>query len=201
MGIFDKVVAAVTPLESDEERRGAREKARAAAGSNDWLSLILQHHVQIEAAFDAVRASHDAASAQSALKELATVLTGHSNAEESVIYPALAMIGEKSDASAGYTEQAAAKMQAAELETLDPLSQDFADKLAHLRGAVLHHMYEEESQRFLELKQKAPQADQERLTQRFREEFERYVGSDASWRSVSASTRAGDLRTLPGASH
>jgi hemerythrin superfamily protein len=199
--MFDKVVAAVTPLESDEERRAARDKARAAAGSNDWLSLILQHHVRIEAAFDAVRASHDAASAQSALKELATVLTGHSNAEESVIYPALAMIGEKSDASAGYTEQAAAKTQAAELETLDPSSQDFADKLAHLRGAVLHHMYEEESERFLELKQKASQADQVRLTQRFREEFERYVGGDAGWGSVSASTRAADLRPVPGAAH
>ena len=201
MSMLDKVVAAVTPMESDEKRREARNKARAAAGTSDWLSMILQHHDQIEIAFDTAKAAHDPASARTALKELALILTGHSNAEEAVIYPALAWCGEKGSASMGYTEQAAAKTQAGELEYLDPLSQEFADKLEHLRGAVLHHMYEEENSRFIELKEKMPEAEQGRLTQRFREEFERYVGTDSSWRSASASTRAADLRPAPGAAH
>lgn len=190
MSMLDKVVAAVTPMESDEKRREARNKARAAAGTSDWLSMILQHHDHIDIAFDTVKAAHDPASVRAALKELALILTGHSNAEESVIYPALAWCGEKGSASMGYTEQAAAKTQAGELEYLDPMSQEFAEKLEHLRGAVLHHMYEEESSRFIELKQKMPAAQQTQLTQRFREEFERYIGNDASWSGAStAGTR------------
>jgi hypothetical protein len=38
MSLIDKVVAAVTPPESEGKRREARAKARAAAGQNDWLA-------------------------------------------------------------------------------------------------------------------------------------------------------------------
>lgn len=209
MSMLDKVVAAVTPMESDEKRREARNRARAAAGTSDWLAIILQHHDQIEIAFDTAKAARDPVSARAALKELALILTGHSNAEESVIYPALAWCGEKGSASMGYTEQSAAKTQAGELEYLDPMSQEFAEKLEHLRGAVLHHMYEEESSRFIELKQKMPEAQQAHLTQRFREEFERYVGTDASWSGAprtgssasTATSAAAGLRPAPGSAH
>jgi hemerythrin superfamily protein len=178
MSILDKVVAAVTPPESDEKRRAARQKARAMAGQNDWLALVLQHHEQIEGAFAALQATGDLHTRLAAHKELALLLTGHSNAEESVIYPALVHIGQKSDAMSGYAEQAGAKANLGELEYLDPMSQDYIDKLEHIRGAVVHHMYEEESDRFPELKQQLAAQDQERLTRRFKEEFERYLGSD-----------------------
>ena len=49
MSLIDRVVAAVTPPESQQKRAAARAKARAAAGENDWLAMILQHHGQIEA--------------------------------------------------------------------------------------------------------------------------------------------------------
>jgi hypothetical protein len=121
---------------------------------------------------------------------LALLLTGHANAEEAVIYPALVRFGHKSHAMSGYTEQAGAKANLGELEYLDPMSKDFMDKLEHIRGAVAHHMYEEESDRFLDLKQ-LPAADQMRLTQRFKEEFERYMGTDY----VSDLVSAGHART------
>jgi hemerythrin HHE cation binding domain-containing protein len=175
MSMLDKVVAAVTPPETEAKRREAREKARTLAGENDWLALILQHHEQIEGAFAALCATQDLSSRIAAQKELAVLLTAHSNAEESVIYPALVYFGHKSHAMTGYTEQAGAKANMGELEYLDPMSQDYLDKLAHVRGAVLHHMYEEESDRFLDLK-KEPAADQDRLTARFKEEFERNMG-------------------------
>ena len=44
MSIIDKVVAAVTPPESEEARAKARAKAEAAARPGDWLSQILDHH-------------------------------------------------------------------------------------------------------------------------------------------------------------
>jgi len=85
------------------------------------------------------------------------LLTGHANAEEAVIYPALVHFGHKSHAMTGYTEQAGAKANLGELEYLDPMGQDYLDKLEHIRGAVVHHMYEEESDRFLDLKLRLPE--------------------------------------------
>ena len=48
------------------------------------------------------------------------------------------------------------------------------DKLKHIEGAVLTHIYEEESSWFLRLKEKGEKQGQ--ITQRFKEEFERYCG-------------------------
>jgi hemerythrin superfamily protein len=189
MSLIDKVVAAVTPPESEEKRRAARAKARAAAGQNDWLAQVLDHHEQIETLFGEVRIAPDTTSRQQALKELALVLTGHANAEEAVIYPALVHFDHKVHGMAGYTEQAGAKANLGELEYLDPMSSEFLDKLEHIRGAVAHHMYEEESDRFLDLKQLSA-GNQARLTARYMEEFDRYVDSgDESQLEVGTSRR------------
>jgi hypothetical protein len=54
MSVIDKVIAAVTPPESEKDRAEAREKALACAQPGDWLSLILEHHLELEAALAAV---------------------------------------------------------------------------------------------------------------------------------------------------
>lgn len=197
MSFVDKVVAAVTPPESAQARLQARAKARAAAGPNDWLALVLDHHVAIEDAFAAVKSASDAEARTGALKSLALILTGHSNAEEAVIYPALVRFGHKSHAMSGYTEQAGAKANMGELEYLDPVSTEFLDKLEHIRGAVAHHVYEEESDRFLDLKE-LPIEDQDRLTRRYREEFDRYMGNKAAPR-LDAVREPGIADTSPAA--
>lgn len=179
MSVLDKVMAAVTPIESDEERLQARIKARSVAGSSGWFAMVLAHHVEIEGAFDAVEMATNAASQRAAQKQLATVLTGHSNAEESVLYPALTQLGETAHATKAYTEQSATKVNLAELDSLEPMSQEYLDKLEHIRGAVTHHMYEEESEWFPELKEKADAATHSRLSRRYREEIERYLGAEA----------------------
>jgi hypothetical protein len=178
MSLIDKVVAAVTPPESDEARREARAKAQKAGASSPWLAQVLEHHMQIEDAFLAIKSATDAAARRRAEKALAGILTAHSIAEESVLYPALALHGEKSHATAAYTEQSAAKIQMAALEDLDPMSQDYMDKLEHIRGAVAHHVYEEEGTWFLELCQ-IP-GIQQTLEARYMREFERYFGGSPS---------------------
>jgi hypothetical protein len=179
MSMLEKVVAAVTPAESGTARLEARAQARTSAKPGDWLSLVLGHHTLIEDAFAAVRGAPAAPARHTALKSLALILTGHSNAEESVIYPALARAGHRSHATAGYEEQAEAKVNMGELENLHPAHQEFLDKLEHIRGAVVHHMYEEEHDRFLDLKS-LPAGEQEQLTRRYKEEFERYMGDEAT---------------------
>jgi hypothetical protein len=196
MSILDKVVAAVTPPESEESRRKARAKARAAAGTGDWLAQILDHHEEIEAAFAAVRAAENATLRRTAQAELSVLLNAHANAEEAVIYPALVHFGHKMHGTAGYTEQAGAKANLGELEYLDPMSQDFLDKLEHIRGAVAHHVYEEENDRFLDLT-KIPPAEQVRLTQRYAEEFTRFRGDEPEEPGRSNELRAANLSRSP----
>jgi hypothetical protein len=175
MSFIDKVMAAVTPPETEEARRKARAKALAVAGDNDWLALILSHHMQIESAFDAVKAALDVQARRTAEMELAVLLNAHANAEEAVIYPALIHFGHKTHGTMGYTEQAGAKANLGELDYLDPMGREYMDKLEHVRSAVAHHMYEEENDRFLDLKKLSP-AEQTRMTMRYEEEFERFMG-------------------------
>ncbi|MBA4091004.1 MAG: hypothetical protein C0494_10465 [Sphingobium sp.] len=179
MSIIDRFIAAVTPPESEEARLEARTKATKAAMPGDWLDQILQHHMDLEDAFADVKAASDTASRTAATKLLGVLLTGHAIAEEAVIYPALAEGGEKAHAGIGYDEQAMVKVQMALLEKLEPMSKDFLDKLEHIQGAVQHHMYAEEGNWFLDLKESTPAADQTLMTQRYGEEYARYVGADA----------------------
>jgi hypothetical protein len=44
---------------------------------------------------------------------------------------------------------------------------------------VAHHVYEEENNWFLDLKTKTPSADQGKLTQRYQEQFSRYMGDQS----------------------
>lgn len=176
MSIIDKALGALTPPESEEARAEATRKARAATQGADWLSMALDHHDQIRAAFEACRSATLPQERVAQMQRLALVLNGHALAEEVVLYPAMAKSGEKGHAGLAYTEQTTAKMQMAELERIDPATDAWVDKLEHIRGAVLHHIFEEEGAWFLELKQDYD--DQAFLTRRFHEEFERYAASE-----------------------
>ncbi|PHQ64148.1 MAG: hypothetical protein COC10_02505 [Sphingobium sp.] len=179
MSTLDKIIAAVTPPESEEARVKARADAEAIARPGDWLSHILDHHRQIEALFAAVKSATTADARVDAQQRLALILTGHSIAEEAAIYPALAADKQVGHAELAYQEQSAAKMEMGLLERLDPMSQDYLDKLEHIRGAVAHHVYSEEGTWFPELAKDVSPDDQARITQRYKEEFQRYCGSPA----------------------
>ena len=175
MSFLDKIMSTVMPPESEEDRAEARAKAERLSHGHGWLAMALDHHRQIESAFARARSGIDAAARKQALKELTLVLVGHAQAEETVLYPALVEHGEKAHASLAYEEQQATKVQMHELEHLEPMSHEWQDKFEHIRGAVLHHMYEEEGTWFVELAEKAA-VESDVLTARFSEEFERYAG-------------------------
>ena len=177
MGVLDKVIAAVTPEASDEDRAEARGKARALSTGDDWLGTVIDHHEAIEVAFDAVKSAKTANAQRQAQQELATLLTGHSIAEEAVLYPAMALGDQEGHSAEAYTEQSAAKVQTAALDDLVPLSKDYFDKLEHLRAAVAHHVFEEESEWFPTLFDEGDAARQVKLTTQYQEQFQRYMGA------------------------
>jgi hypothetical protein len=190
MSILDKAVAAITPPVSDEKRAEAHAKARAAADPGDWLSQVLDHHEAIDQAFADTKAATTAEARRKAQKRLGTLLTGHSMAEEAVIYPGLAQAGKQGHANTAYTEQAAAKQQMAALEVMDPMSEDYLDKLGHLEGAVKTHVYQEESDWFIDMKRDAPADAQAHATARYKEEAGRYFDGGSSVGGVAGETRS-----------
>ena len=185
MSMLDRAIAAISPPVTDEKCAEAHAKAREAAEPGDWLSLVLDHHEGIDAAFAAVKAASTVEDRRKAEKMLGTLLTGHSMAEEAVIYPALAQTGEQGHANTAYSEQAAAKMQMAALELMDAMSQDYIDKLGHLEGAVKTHVLQEESDWFLAMKKDALADAQSRATARYREEYARYIDGEATQHSAA----------------
>lgn len=179
MSFLDRIVAAITPLESDEERARARSEAEALAGGTGWLALALEHHRRIEGCFELARNAATAAERQAACRDLAHVLVGHASAEELVLYPAMTEHGEKGHATLAYEEQAMTKVQMAALEKLDPMGDEWREKLEHIRGAVLHHIYTEEHTWFPQLRAAVDPSEDAMLTARFTEEFEKYTRGDA----------------------
>lgn len=180
MSLLEKVVSAVKSGESQEQRQAARSRAESAAGLGDWLSLVLEHHRYIEAAFVVLEAADDASERHRAHRRLATLLIGHANAEETVLYPALMAADEKVHASRAFAEEATIRTTLSMLESIPSMTRGYRQELGQLRHLVVHHMYEEESTWFMELKAKLTGADQIRLSQRYEQEFYRYFGDARS---------------------
>jgi hypothetical protein len=176
MSFLDKIVATLAPPESDEDRATAHREAKELAAGNDWLARALSHHEQIEASFAKALNSSLESEASKAVKELSVLLIAHSIAEEVALYPVLVMEGHKAHATEAYQEQQMTKVQMAELERLVPLSQEWRDKLEHIRGAVLHHIYREESTWFPEMIRESDPAELAMIDARFSEEFDRSMG-------------------------
>jgi hypothetical protein len=147
----------------------ARAAALAAATPGDWLSLVLDHHLQIESAFVWVRAAANAGQRRLAQKWLGSLVIAHGHAEESVLYPALARRGRSHKTW---------HMELAALEMLDPLTRTHSDRLEQFQASLLHHFCEEEGIWFPELHRKQTALEQADLSRRYREEFERRLGHD-----------------------
>jgi hemerythrin superfamily protein len=175
MTILDKALTAMTPQVTPDAKAEARKRAQEAAQPGDWLSQILAHHDAIDQAFAAVKRAQDAGSRREAQRALGLHLTAHAIAEEAVIYPAMADTGRTFSAEIAYNEQAAMKMFMAALERLEPLEADYLDKLQHLERAIASHVHQEESDWLPLLKEKAPAAEQARMTARYAEEYDRYA--------------------------
>jgi hemerythrin HHE cation binding domain-containing protein len=166
MTFLEKAFAALAPAESETARIEARGRALAAAAPGDWLSLVLDHHLQIESAFVRLCAARNTAERGAALNWLCLVLSAHADAEESVLYPMLAEWH-------GQTYPDSTTLKALELGT-----KDCSEKVEQLRAEVAHHIYEEEATWFLDLHHILSPGEQARLTTRYRERFEFCMGHD-----------------------
>lgn len=177
MSFLDRVAAALTPAASQEERAAARRKAEQLAQSEPWLAAILQQHKQIENLVSEAMTAGGATARREGARQLAAILTAHSTAEEAVVYPDVAEFSGKTHAGMAYEEHAMTKIQLAKLEKIDPMTEEWREKLQHIEGALQQHMYQEEDSWLPDLARNMPEAEKARMTARYNEEYERYCGS------------------------
>lgn len=142
------------------------------------MRTIVDQHKQIENYFSEARTAVDAQTAARAVDELATLLTGHANAEETVLYPDVAEYSGKTHAAMAYEEHAMTKVQLAKLRDLTPQSEEWREKLDHIESAVQQHMYQEEGSWLPDLAKNLSAERKGLLTRRYDEEFSRYYDNE-----------------------
>lgn len=173
MSFLDRIAAAITPAATDDQRAEAREQLTRMSVGEEFAQDILDQHRQIEALFLRAR-SESGARAQATIYELAVLLTGHSMAEEAVVYPLVSKHSSKAHAGMAYEEHAMTKVQLAELQKLQPGTQEWSEKLDHVESAVQQHVYQEESSWLPDIIRDAPVDARERLSMEFRDYYARF---------------------------
>lgn len=175
MTALNKIVAAFSPPETEQDWNDAREFAMLFAKEVPWLSEVLRHHQQISDAFALIKKVDSRNERKATLSTLSMLIAGNSLAEEIAIYPALSSHCDSAYAKKAYVEKSCAKIQLGRLEEIDFESREFETKLGHLESAIKHHMYQEESLWFIELIENAPLVDHDVIAERYIEEFQRYM--------------------------
>lgn len=190
MSFLDRIAAALTPAASEEERASARRRAEELATSEPWLAAILQQHKQIESLVTEAMTAGGATARREGARQLAAILTAHSTAEEAVVYPDVAEFSGKTHAGMAYEEHAMTKIQLAKLEKLDPMTEEWREKLQHIEGALQQHMYQEEDSWLPDLARNMPAQEKQRMAQRYMEEYERYCGTGGRAEPLATRTQA-----------
>lgn len=173
MSFLDRIAAAVLPAASDEDRAQARLQLEELAEGEAFAEDIIRQHKQIEQLFSSAR-DGAGSNAEEAVSKLAMLLTGHSMAEEAVIYPEVSSHSGKTHAGMAYEEHAVTKIELAELQKLHPGSQEWREKLEHIESAVQQHVYQEESSWLPDVIRNAPLDERQRMSVEFREYFDRF---------------------------
>ena len=143
----------------------------------EWMTQVKEQHKEIVRHFELIKATTDRQMPQRMqyFKMLATLLTGHSIAEEVALYPGLAMVGDTAGSDKLYAEQSHAKVMVAELDAMPKSGPEFLTRLSTLQSAIMAHATDEETRLYPELLQKASPAMNQKMTTDFRKEFNRYM--------------------------
>jgi hemerythrin superfamily protein len=108
----------------------------------DVVDLIMQDHREFERMLDELRSAPDQRA--TVLPVFTTLITAHSRAEESEVYPAAAEAGAADDVEHSQEEHIEADELLVELAATDPAAAGFEEILGKVDESVRHHLQEEE---------------------------------------------------------
>lgn len=142
--------------------------------TNDVVDLILNDHRELERLFDTLL--NDPGQRVTLVPVMTTLLTAHSRAEESEVYPAAREAGGEEDVEHSQKEHLEADQLAAKVAAADPDSPGFATALQELIDAVKHHVEEEESTVLPGIRQRIDEARRAELGAAFLAAREEHLG-------------------------
>jgi len=157
----------ITPDCSITTVRGA---AMAKKKSQDILELILADHREVENLFSKLEKAKNPEQLYSLFNQLYKAVNLHARAEELVFYPSLREFEDTDDiieeAEAEH-EEAAAMLE--EMKALNPDSEEFPERIAELKEALMHHLHEEESEVFEIIRESMDEQELSELGQEFQQ--------------------------------
>ena len=119
----------------------------------DGLAFLMKQHREVEALFDKFEASEDDAEKAKLVDEVCLALAVHAKIEEELLYPqAEEKIDEADLVDEAYIEHATAKDLIAQLEEMKVGDQYYDAKVKVLSEYIAHHVKEEETELFPEIK-------------------------------------------------
>jgi hemerythrin superfamily protein len=128
--------------------QNALTPATYAEGDMDILTKLKKEHREVQALLDELVDTESAAQRKSLLKKIKLALVPHSRAEEKVVYDAVLALKDKEarqDGEEGYLEHGLADRMLATLGKAGAASLEFAAAAKVLRELLNHHIQEEES--------------------------------------------------------
>lgn len=117
------------------------------------FEILKKDHREVDEMMMALeKAKGDAASGMAhrqTFEMMREALTIHAEAEETIVYPALEEFDETEDqAEHSYDEHAEVKAMLAQMNELEPSSNEFQTLLSELKTSIRHHVAEEEGELF-----------------------------------------------------
>ncbi|WP_158843597.1 hemerythrin domain-containing protein [Saccharothrix deserti] len=141
----------------------------------DVVDLIMQDHREVERLFDELKNNPE--KRPLLVPVLTAMLTAHSRAEESEVYPvAKAEAGETEEIAHSQEEHVEAEQLLLRLTQADPTSPAFDEVLNKLVETVTHHVEEEESTVLPRMRERLDDRRREELGRAFAESRARHMG-------------------------
>lgn len=151
----------------EHQGRDAWDRAREGTSPSmtDVVDLIMNDHREVERLFDILKQQPEKRA--TTLPVLTTLLTAHSRAEESEVYPAAAQAGGDEDVKHSQKEHLEADQLLARLAETDPDAPEFDERLQEVIDAITHHVEEEETTVLPGMRTRMDSAELDRLAERF----------------------------------
>jgi hypothetical protein len=162
--------------EADQEVEEEDEAEEAEAQELDAIELLESQHRDVELLFEQLRESEDKRERRQLFVQLADNLAAHAKIEELLFYPAVCADETADQLHEAVDEHLDVKRVTAELMEMDVDDELFTDKLEELEQLVAHHVEEEETRLFVQVREQEL-VDLEELAAQLEQEFNQLMQS------------------------
>ena len=143
-----------TKVAKAHARATTRKSPQTAGDAPDAIALLEADHREVEALFDRYEAAEDDAQKGELAAQICLALTVHAQIEEELFYPpAREKTGDADLVDEAIVEHMAAKTLIAQIEAMQPGQPLYDAKVKVLSEQIRHHVEEEESELFPEVRE------------------------------------------------